>query len=84
MESLRSRSSNLQSTILAGWEAVRKICVRPHPPMRTTYSQRGLAYVQAIEEYIREVSTLIKVGVTSLRNNTSNEMTQGDLSSITL
>jgi len=25
MESLHSRSSNLQSTVLAGWEAVRKI-----------------------------------------------------------
>lgn len=77
MESLCSRSSNLQSIVLAGWEAVRKIRVRPHPPLRATYSQRGLAYVQASAEYIREVSTLIKSGATSLCNNTSNEMTQG-------
>lgn len=76
MESLRSRSSNFQSTVLAGWEAVRKIRVRARPPLRATYSQRSLAYMQASAQYIREVSTLLKAGVTSLRNSTTNEMTQ--------
>ena len=77
MECLRSRSSNFKSTVLAGWEAVRKIRVRPRPPLPATYSQRGLAYMQASAEYVREVSTLLKAGATSLRNSTTNETTQG-------
>lgn len=76
MECLRSRSSNFKSTVLAGWEAVRKIRVRSRPPLPATYSQRGLAYMQASAEYVREVSTLLKAGATSLRNSTTNETTQ--------
>ncbi|KAH9321638.1 hypothetical protein KI387_016277, partial [Taxus chinensis] len=75
-ESLRSRSSNLQSTLLAGWEAVRKIRVTPHVPLHSTYSQRSMAYVQASARYVRQVSNLLKTGVTSLRSSSTNETTQ--------
>eukprot|EP01018_Ginkgo_biloba_P005667 Gb_02174 [translate_table: standard] len=75
-ESLRSRSSNFRSTLMSGWEAVRNIRVMPRAPLRATYSQRSVAYMQASAQYIRQVSSLLKAGVSTLRSNTLNETLQ--------
>ncbi|XP_057845324.1 uncharacterized protein LOC131054738 isoform X2 [Cryptomeria japonica] len=74
--SLRRKTSNLQSTLLSGWEAVRKVRVAPHVPLHGTYTQRSMAYMQAGGRYVRQVSSLLKTGVTSLRSSSVNETTQ--------
>ncbi|KAF6138860.1 hypothetical protein GIB67_018591 [Kingdonia uniflora] len=72
MESLRYRFLNLQSTLSAGWEALRKIHVVPRVPVNGSFSQHSLAYMQASTQYIKQVSSLLKIGVTTLRNSSSS------------
>ncbi|XP_010266256.1 PREDICTED: uncharacterized protein LOC104603800 [Nelumbo nucifera] len=72
MESLRHRVSNLQSTLSSGWEALRKIRVVPRVPANGSFSRHSLAYVHAGAQYIKQVSGLLKVGVTTLRNSSAS------------
>eukprot|EP01018_Ginkgo_biloba_P025795 Gb_04081 [translate_table: standard] len=65
--------SNIQSALLAGWAAVRKVRVIPRAPLRATHSQRSAAYMQAGAQYVRQVSGLLKAGMTTLRNTTLME-----------
>ncbi|OVA01803.1 hypothetical protein BVC80_9075g46 [Macleaya cordata] len=72
MESLRYRVSNLQSTISSGCEALRRVRVVPRIPANGSFSRHSLAYVQASTQYIKQVSSLLKVGVTTLRNSSAS------------
>ncbi|XP_041021346.1 uncharacterized protein LOC121262803 isoform X2 [Juglans microcarpa x Juglans regia] len=72
LESLQCHCSSLQSTITSGWHAVRKIRVAPRLPANGSFSRQSLAYVHASTRYIKQVSGLLKNGVTTLRNSPSS------------
>ncbi|KAJ6829490.1 uncharacterized protein M6B38_357610 [Iris pallida] len=76
LESLRYRMSNLQSTISSGWESLRKVRVLPRLPANSSFSRHSLAYMHASTQYIRQVSGLLKIGVTTLRNSSSYDVVQ--------
>lgn len=78
LESVQCHCSSLQSTISSGWQAVRKIRVAPRLPANGSLSRQSLAYVHASTRYIKQVSGLLKNGVTTLRNSPSSyEAVQG-------
>ncbi|XP_057986527.1 uncharacterized protein LOC110641989 [Hevea brasiliensis] len=72
LESVRYRFSKLQLTLSTAWQAFRKIRVAPRLPAKGSFSHQSLAYVHAIPKYIKQVSGLLKIGVTSLRNSSSS------------
>ncbi|KAK7301122.1 hypothetical protein RJT34_11983 [Clitoria ternatea] len=72
MASVRHRFSDLQSTLSAGWQAFRRIRFVPRLPANGSLARQSLAYVHASTRYIQQVSGLLKVGVTTLRNNSSS------------
>ncbi|KAG5052607.1 hypothetical protein HKD37_02G005259 [Glycine soja] len=73
MESVRHHFSNLQSSLSAGWQALRRIRFIPRLPANGSLARQSLAYVHASTRYIQQVSGLLKVGVvTTLRNNSSS------------
>lgn len=72
LESVRNRFSHLQSKLSSGWHALRKIRVAPRLPANGSFSRQSLAYVHAGTEYIKQVSGLLKAGVTTLRNSSSS------------
>jgi len=78
MDSVRNHFSNLQSSLSAGWQALRRIQFVPRLPANGSLARHSLAYVQASTRYMQQVSGLLKVGVTTLRNNSSSyEVVQG-------
>ncbi|CAL5054437.1 unnamed protein product [Urochloa decumbens] len=76
LDSVRYRLSNVQSTLSSGWESVRRVRVLPQLPANSSFSKHSLAYMQASAQYIKQVSGLLKVGVTTLRSNSSYEAPQ--------
>ncbi|XP_031492844.1 uncharacterized protein LOC116259261 [Nymphaea colorata] len=76
LQALRSRVSNLRSTFSAGWEALSKVRVLPRISANASFSRNSLAYMQASTQYIKQVSSLLKVGVTTLRSNSSYDLVQ--------
>ena len=79
LQSIKYHFSNLQSTLSSGWQALRKIRVAPRIPANGSFSRQSLAYVHAGTQYIKQVSGLLKTGVTTtLRNSSSSyEVVQG-------
>jgi hypothetical protein len=72
MESVRHHFSSLQSKLSSGWHALRKVRFVPHMPANGSLTHKSLAYVHANTRYIQQVSGLLKVGVTTLRNSSSS------------
>ncbi|KAB1203895.1 hypothetical protein CJ030_MR8G020764 [Morella rubra] len=79
LESLRHHLSHFQSTLCSGWHALRKIHVTPRLPANGSFSRQSLAYVHAGTRYIKQVSGLLKNGVTTLRNSSSSYEVVQDL-----
>jgi hypothetical protein len=78
MDSMQYHFSNLQSKLSSGWHALRKVRFVPHLPANGSLTHKSLAYVHASTRYIQQVSGLLKVGVTTLRNSSSSyEAVQG-------
>uniref|UniRef100_A0A7N0VD54 Uncharacterized protein n=1 Tax=Kalanchoe fedtschenkoi TaxID=63787 RepID=A0A7N0VD54_KALFE len=59
---------------------VRKIRIIPRRKLKSTYSQRGLMYVQAGADYVKQVSSLVKNGFHSLRRNSFSETSEDQVS----
>ncbi|XP_074560041.1 uncharacterized protein LOC141816107 isoform X1 [Curcuma longa] len=77
LESLRFRMLNLQSTLSSGWESLRKVRVLPNLPANSSFSRHSLAYMHASAQYVKQVSGLLKIGVSTLRSSSSSyEATQ--------
>ncbi|XWS45008.1 hypothetical protein CRYUN_Cryun15aG0098800 [Craigia yunnanensis] len=75
IESLHQRFSKVNSMLYSGWEALRKVRVTPSTPVNGSLSRQSLVYLQASSQYIKEVSKLLKAGVTTLhRSSTSYEV----------
>ncbi|KAK9270559.1 hypothetical protein L1049_026140 [Liquidambar formosana] len=72
LDSVRYHISNLQSKLSSGWQAFRQIRVAPRIPANGSFSRQSLAYVHASTQYIKQVSGLLKIGVTTLRNSSSS------------
>lgn len=72
MDSMQYHFSNLQSKLSSGWHALRKVRFVPHLPANGSLTHKSLAYVHASTRYIQQVSGLLKVGVTTLRNSSSS------------
>lgn len=78
MQLVQYRFSKLQSKLSTAWKAFRKIRVAPRMPANGSFSRQSFAYVHASTKYIKQVSGLLKIGVTSLRNSSSSyEVVQG-------
>ncbi|KAI7754526.1 hypothetical protein M8C21_028896, partial [Ambrosia artemisiifolia] len=77
LETVKRHCSTVQSKLSSGWQAVKKIPFSPREPIGGSISQQSLAYMQASTQYIKQVSSLLKTGVSSLRSTTSaNEVLQ--------
>ncbi|KAJ8762554.1 hypothetical protein K2173_007993 [Erythroxylum novogranatense] len=72
MALVRYRFFKLHSSVSRGWKALRKIRVAPCRSAHGSISRQSLAYVHASTQYLKQVSGLLKTGVTSLRNSSSS------------
>lgn len=72
MTDVRYRLSSLQSTLSSGWQALRKVRFVARVPPNGSFSRQSLAYVQASAQYVKQVSGLLKIGVTTLRSSSSS------------
>lgn len=72
IESARLQLSKVGRSVVSGWQALRRVRFVLHKPADGSLSRKSLAYVQASTQYIKQVSGLLKVGVTTLRNNSSS------------
>ncbi|KAJ4845923.1 hypothetical protein Tsubulata_008403 [Turnera subulata] len=72
LELIQYRLSKFQSRLCTAWKAFRRIRVASRLPAKGSFSRQSLAYVHASTQYIKQVSGLLKSGVTSLRNSSSS------------
>lgn len=78
METIRYQFYNLQSTLSSRWQALQKIRLVPRLPASGSFSRRSMEYVHASTHYLKQVPTLLKTGVMSLRGSSSSyEVMQG-------
>ncbi|KAJ0694111.1 hypothetical protein HanPI659440_Chr15g0605101 [Helianthus annuus] len=70
-ETVKRQLANLQSKVSSGWRAVRNIHFSPRVPADGSFSRHSMAYMQASSQYIKQVSGLLKVGVSTLRSSSS-------------
>ncbi|XP_072981230.1 uncharacterized protein [Typha angustifolia] len=76
LDAFRYRASNLKSTLSSGWQSLRRVHVIPQLPSNGSFSKNSLAYMHASAQYIKQVSGLLKIGVTTLRSSSSYEVVQ--------
>ncbi|KAL8226322.1 hypothetical protein R6Q57_016154 [Mikania cordata] len=77
LETVKRHLSTVQSKLSSGWQAVKRIPFSPRQPINGSFSHQSLAYMQASTQYIKQVSSLLKTGVSSLRSTSSaNEVLQ--------
>ncbi|KAJ9567728.1 hypothetical protein OSB04_003694 [Centaurea solstitialis] len=77
LEAIQRHLYSLQSKCSSGWQAVRRIPFNPRVPLDGSFSRKSLAYVQASTQYVKQVSGLVKNGVSSLRRpSLANEVVQ--------
>lgn len=79
LKSFRRHMSNFQSVLSVGWESLRNVHVSPRLSADSSFSRHSMAYVRASTQYIKEVSSLFRIGVTTLRSKSSVEPVQGIL-----
>ncbi|KAK6237922.1 hypothetical protein QUC31_003391 [Theobroma cacao] len=72
MESLHQHFSNVNSMLYSGWEALRKVRVTPNTPANGSLSRQSLSYLQASGQYIKQVTKLLKTGVTTFRSSSTS------------
>ncbi|KAL9255246.1 hypothetical protein AKJ16_DCAP02481, partial [Drosera capensis] len=72
LESARNHFKNVQSKFSSGWMALRRVQFVVHKPASSSFSHKSLAYVKAGTRYMKQVSGLLKVGATTLRQNSSS------------
>lgn len=78
MDSIKHQFSNLQSTVSSQWRAIKRIRTMQRIPANGSFSHQSSEYVHASTRYLKQVSGLLKNGVTSLRNSSSSyEVFQG-------
>ena len=79
LETIKYQFSSFQSAVASGWHALHKIHFAPRIPPNSSLSRQSLAYVHASTRYIKQVSKVLKAGVTTLRSSPSSyEVVQGN------
>lgn len=79
LETIKYQFSSFQSAVASGWHALHKIRVAPRIPPNSSLSRQSMAYVHASTQYIKQVSKVLKAGVTTLRSSSSSyEVVQGN------
>ena len=77
-ETLHARFSNVKSALHSAWEPMQQVRLSPHVPANGSFSVRSLAYARATTKYMKQISGLVKIGVTSLFSSSlSYEVVQG-------
>ncbi|KAL9265873.1 hypothetical protein AKJ16_DCAP22533, partial [Drosera capensis] len=71
LESARNHLTKLQLKLSSGWAVLRRVRFVLHKPADGSLSHKSLAYVQAGTQYMKQVSGLFKVGVTTLRQSST-------------
>ncbi|KAF9601577.1 hypothetical protein IFM89_020433 [Coptis chinensis] len=71
-DALRHHLSSLQSTLSSGCNSLSNVRVAPRMQTKGSFSRHSLAYVNASTQYVKQVSGLLKVGVTTLRSGSSS------------
>lgn len=56
---------------------VKKIRIIPRRKLRATYSQRGIVYMQVGAEYVRQVTSMLKTGINSIKMNSFAAPSEG-------
>lgn len=59
-ETVHQKIAELNSTLSAGWKAVKKVHVAPQVPANGSLSRKSLAYLCACSRYLKEVSQVFK------------------------
>nr|KAJ0186748.1 hypothetical protein LSAT_V11C900486900 [Lactuca sativa] len=78
METVKRHFANLQMKVSSGWKSVRSIHFSPRVPKNGSFSRHSLAYMQASTQYIKQVSGLLKIGVSTLRSSSSSYEVQAE------
>ncbi|XP_022889843.1 uncharacterized protein LOC111405269 isoform X1 [Olea europaea var. sylvestris] len=74
MDNVRHHLLNMWSKFSSGWRAVHKIHFEPRAPANASFSHQSLASLRTSTQYLKQVSGLLKVGVTStLRSRSSSD-----------
>ncbi|CAA6658860.1 unnamed protein product [Spirodela intermedia] len=76
LKTFRHQISNLQSSLSSGWGSLRNVRLVPHLPTTRSFSRNSMAYMHASTQYIKQVSALLKIGVTTLRSRSSYDVMQ--------
>ncbi|XP_039069175.1 uncharacterized protein LOC120215602 [Hibiscus syriacus] len=69
---LETKLSNFQSVLSSRWNTLKRIRVAPHLPAGRSFTAKSSAYMHAGTQYVKQVSRLLKTGITSLRNGSSS------------
>ncbi|CAN4114847.1 unnamed protein product [Withania somnifera] len=72
LEAVRAQLSNVKSTLSSEWGAIRKVRVTPRIPPNGSLSHQSLAYLHAGTRYVKDVSGILKLGVTTLRSSSAS------------
>lgn len=73
MDNIRHHLLNTWSKLSSGWRTVHKIDFAPRAPANGSFSHQSLASLRTSTQYLKQVSGLLKVGVTStLRSRSSS------------
>ena len=68
-ESLQKRYLHFKSTMSSTFKSIQNVRVDPKVPADGPLSRRSLAYLHASTKYMKQVSTLLKVGAKDLCNS---------------
>lgn len=69
LQKINRRLSSTKSTIHSEWEAIRRVRVTPNFSTNGSLSHQSLAYLHFGTQYLKDISGLLKVGITSLHNS---------------
>lgn len=59
-EIVHQQMAELNSTLSAGWKAVKRVHVAPQFPTNGSLSRKSLAYLRACSRYLKEVSKVLQ------------------------
>ncbi|KAK4356224.1 hypothetical protein RND71_025195 [Anisodus tanguticus] len=72
LEAIRAQLSNVKSTVSSKWGAIRKVRITSRVPPNGSLSHQSLAYLHAGTRYVKDISGILKFGVTTLRSSSAS------------
>ncbi|KAJ8544055.1 hypothetical protein K7X08_025673 [Anisodus acutangulus] len=71
LEAIRAQLSNVKSTVSSEWGAIRKVRITSRVPPNGSLSHQSLAYLHTGTRYVKDISGILKLGVTTLRSSSA-------------